>query len=152
VNRTPLQATESQMQATLIAWCRAQRDGRRFAIHCPNEGKRSPRRGAQLKIEGMTPGVSDVFIPMAVAGWHGYWLELKAHGKKPSTSQIQFLADMDGQGYATGWTDNLDAAMSMLTAYATGRLIRPNWVHYEAPASLDSSILNKTSTSVMSRR
>jgi hypothetical protein len=127
------------MQTTLIAWCRAQHDGRRLAIHVPNEAKRSVVMGARLKREGMRKGVADIFIPMAVAGWHGYWLELKAHGKKPTTEQFQFLADMDAQGYATGWTDDLDAAMAMVTAYATGRLIRPNWVHYEAPACVEIS-------------
>jgi hypothetical protein len=122
------------MQCAVIAWCLLQRDGRRHAIHIPNEGKRSPRRGAQLKREGMRPGVSDIFIPMAVAGWHGLWLELKASGKSPTPEQVTFLADMADQGYATGWTDSIDGALAIITAYATGRMIRPNWVHYEAPA------------------
>jgi hypothetical protein len=122
------------MQCTVIAWCRTQRDGRRLAIHIPNEGKRSVVMGARLKREGMKPGVSDIFIPMAVGGWHGLWLELKARDKKPTPSQYQFLSDMDAQGFATGWTDDVDSAIAIITAYATGRMVRPNWVHYEAPA------------------
>jgi hypothetical protein len=126
------------MQCTLIAWCRAQRSALRLAIHIANEGKRSPRGGAQLKREGMRSGVVDIFVPMAVAGWHGYWLELKAPGKKPTPNQFAFLDDMALQGYATGWTDNLDVAMKLLADYAAGRLIRPNWVHYEAPAAVSA--------------
>lgn len=128
--------TEAQMQATIIAWCRAQHDGRRHAIHIPNEGKRSPRRGAQLKKEGLLPGASDIFIPMARAGWHGLWYELKSHGKEPTAEQYDFLDAMALQGYATGWSDNLDVAMAAINRYADGLWLRPDWVHYEAPAQV----------------
>lgn len=125
-----LHPTESQMQVAVIAWCRLQRNGLELAIHIPNEGKRSGRRGAQLKREGMTPGVSDIFVPLALAGWHGVWLELKAHGKKPTAAQYQFLTDMSSQGYMATWTDDQDAAIRVLTRYAAGQMLRPNWVHY----------------------
>jgi hypothetical protein len=33
------------------------------AVHIANEGKRSPRRGAQMKLEGLNKGACDIFIP-----------------------------------------------------------------------------------------
>jgi hypothetical protein len=126
------------MQAAVIAWCRSRKDGRRYAIHIPNEGKRSPRLGAQLKKEGMLPGVSDIFIPMARGGWYGLWFELKSRGKKPTGEQYDFLAAMAAQGYATGWTDDLDTAISEINRYADGRWLRPDWVHYESPARVSA--------------
>lgn len=130
VPRGTLHPTESQMQVAVIAWCRLQRNGLEQAIHIPNEGKRSPRRGAQLKREGMKPGVLDIFIPLAKGGWHGMWLELKSHGKKPTADQSRFLTGMIAQGYLAAWTDSQDVALRMLADYAAGRTVRPNWVHY----------------------
>lgn len=33
------------------------------AVHIANEGKRSARRGAQMKLEGLNKGACDIFIP-----------------------------------------------------------------------------------------
>lgn len=41
-------------------------------MHCPNEGKRSKRTGAQLKRQGMKPGFPDVLIFKVAAGADDY--------------------------------------------------------------------------------
>lgn len=87
-----------------------------------------------MKREGMLPGASDILIPMARGGFHGLWVELKAHGKHPTDKQYKFLAAMRDEGYDTFWTDDLDMAMRHISHYADGLRRRPDWVHYEAPA------------------
>lgn len=132
--RRPLRPTEAQMQTTLMTWLRAQHDGRRWSIHIPNEGKRSRVAGSVLKKQGLLPGASDILVPIARGGFHGLWFELKAYGKSPTDAQLTFLHAMSEQGYATGWSDDLDSSMYFINRYADGLLLRPNWVHYEAPA------------------
>lgn len=68
-----------------------------FAI--PNGGKRSAASGRWLKDEGMTAGVSDLFLALPVGGYHGMFIEMKIHPNKPTPSQIEFQQAMQKRGY-----------------------------------------------------
>lgn len=52
----------------------------------PNGGKRGNDKrsamiaGANMKAEGQKPGVSDLFLPVAAHGYHGFYIEMKAPG------------------------------------------------------------------------
>lgn len=129
-------ASEDDVQIAFIDYCRRQRDERRLTLHIPNEAKRSEFGHARMVRKGLIPGAADNFIPAARGGWNGLWLELKAKGKKPTRAQIAFGVDMNAAGYAWAWADSIDLAMSITERYMAGRLLRPNWVHYEAPAQV----------------
>lgn len=63
--------TEHEEQREFVAWFRRQYEGVRiFAI--PNGGSRSQREGGRLKLEGVSAGVPDLYIP----AWHT-WVEMK---------------------------------------------------------------------------
>lgn len=63
--------TEHEEQREFVAWFRRQYpDVRIFAI--PNGGSRSQREGGRLKLEGVSAGVPDLYIP----AWRA-WLEMK---------------------------------------------------------------------------
>lgn len=63
--------TEHEEQRELVAWFRRQYEGVRiFAI--PNGGSRSQREGGRLKMEGVSAGVPDLYIP----AWRT-WVEMK---------------------------------------------------------------------------
>lgn len=63
--------TEHEEQREFVAWFRRQYpDVRIFAI--PNGGARSQREGGRLKLEGVSPGVPDLYIPQ----WK-FWIEMK---------------------------------------------------------------------------
>lgn len=63
--------TEHEEQRKFVAWFRRQYAGVRiFAI--PNGGARSQREGGRLKLEGVSAGVPDLYIP----AWRT-WIEMK---------------------------------------------------------------------------
>ena len=65
--------------------------------HCPNEGKRSPQRGAFLKRQGLKKGVPDIliFTEPRVA------IELKVGSRKLTPTQSQWLLELEQQGWHT---------------------------------------------------
>lgn len=66
-------------------------------------------RGAQLKAEGVKPGVPDIFLPYPIALWHGLYIEMKKPDQKPvrsgkggvSDEQLEFRRWALSQNY--GW-------------------------------------------------
>ena len=90
--RTDPIPSEHLEQALFVQWFRRTfHDVRIFAI--PNGGSRSRSQGAKLKVEGVSAGVPDLFIP------HGMiWVEMKrAKGGSVSAEQKSwhdYLADI----------------------------------------------------------
>lgn len=126
--------SEAQIQVAVVDWCLLQHHGAQDVIHIPNEGKRSVVTGVRLKKQGLRPGVADLLVPCARGGWIGAWVELKAHGKKPTADQAAFLARMAKLGHATAWFDNVNETIQWLDDYCAERYFRPNFVHYMAEA------------------
>ncbi len=74
-------ATEHEEQCDYVRWHRQEFSGVRiFAI--PNGEKRSKRDGLRLKVEGVSPGVPDLFVP----DWTT-WIEMKVKGGHVSREQ-----------------------------------------------------------------
>ena len=104
----------------LVAWFRKQYPQLwRNLIHIPNEGRRSIWEGAKLKQMGLIPGCSDLFLAVPTFNHGGFWIELKAPGKQPTKSQLEFLLDMKGNGYRAEWYDNWEMAALDIRAYLT---------------------------------
>jgi len=85
--------SEHEEQALLVQWFRRTfPDVRIFAI--PNGGSRSRSQGAKLKVEGVSAGVPDLFIPSGCV-----WVEMKrAKGGSVSTEQKDWHAYLRGLG------------------------------------------------------
>lgn len=86
-----------------------------FAI--PNGGYRSWRQGAQLKREGVRPGVPDLHLAEVRGEYHGLWLELKQPGNRPTDDQIKFLHDLRKRRYAAVWCDSAEDALHAIERY-----------------------------------
>lgn len=86
-NRIP---TEHEEQRELVRWFRQTWPGVRiFAI--PNGGARSPATAGRLKVEGVSSGVPDLFIP----AW-GLWVEMKrSKGGSLSAEQKDWIAYLE---------------------------------------------------------
>lgn len=76
-----------------------------FWLHPPNEAKRSPWLGAQMKRLGLKAGAPDVIILQSIPkmpGKRGAMIELKrAVGGRVSKSQDDFLERAETEGWAT---------------------------------------------------
>jgi hypothetical protein len=60
------------------------------------------------------PGASDLLI------WHrgnAFALELKGPGRRLSEAQLEFHARFNEAGGHTAWTDSIDGALNVLTAW-----------------------------------
>ena len=102
-----------------------------FAI--PNGGDRSPIVAGRLKAEGVKPGVSDLFLPVAKGAYHGLFLELKVPIRKStknggmSDKQVEFCNDVSLQGYACFCVWGWEHAFRVLTNYLNlGPYQQPN--------------------------
>jgi hypothetical protein len=106
--------TEHGEQVALFAWAAGEvASGRvpelRWMFAVPNGGSRgSDKRsamiaGANMKSEGVKPGVADVFLPVARHGLHGLFIEMKKRdgGDGGSKVQREFGEAMRDAGY--GW-------------------------------------------------
>ena len=78
--------SEHVEQREFVSWFRKSYPGVRiFAI--PNGGKRSIAQAARLKVEGVSEGVPDLFIPK-----FALWIELKkSKVGRPSKAQLDWI-------------------------------------------------------------
>lgn len=79
-----------------------------------NEGKRSPRLGHEMKMQGLRTGAADLLI---CRDGQAFFLELKKKGEKPRKSQIAFAADCLIAGCDYAVADGIDDALKLLTAW-----------------------------------
>jgi len=97
--------TESQEQIDFVQWCKRQRKThpeflKLFAI--PNGGARHIAVASKLKLEGVEPGVPDLFLAVARRGLHGLFIEMKRlKGGVLSKDQIKWKGYVQKEGY--GW-------------------------------------------------
>ena len=86
-----------------------------FAV--PNGASTGPIGKNSLKREGLRPGVCDLFLPCARGGFHGMFIEMKAHSGKLSENQEQFIAAVEKQGYYTAVCWGAQEAINQLEYY-----------------------------------
>tara|TARA_R110000751_G_scaffold125897_1_gene227637 strand:- start:47 stop:421 length:375 start_codon:yes stop_codon:yes gene_type:complete len=86
--------TEHEEQREFVQWFRRTYAGVRiFAI--PNGGGRSRSQGAKLKMEGVSPGVPDLFVPELLL-----WIEMKREkGGSLSAEQKDWLKYLETIGH-----------------------------------------------------
>ena len=117
-SRIPI-PSENQEQRALVKWLSYHPIVREFFCKNNNEGKRTEAQGWNLKLMGLRPGVSDLFIyyPNKSRSLAGLWLEVKRNKKySPSErktdtwiAQEKFIESVKSVGFAGefcyGWID-----------------------------------------------
>lgn len=109
---------EHQIAAELMKW--AGYNVRRYPClellhHVANEGKRDARKTAR---EGLLAGLPDYHLPVPADKYCGFWLELKAKGKRPTKKQDKVMATLKRWGNFVCWTDTLQHSIFYLEWYA----------------------------------
>ena len=104
--------TEHEEQREVVKWFRQTHRGVRiFAI--PNGGQRSIAAATRLKIEGVSAGVPDLFIP----AWR-LWIEMKRiKGGVISAEQKDWLKYLEEVGYCAKVCKGADDAKAKITAF-----------------------------------
>lgn len=116
---------EDSEQAAVIQWAalnQTRHPALKWLHHIPNGGKRNPTEAARLKMQGVKAGVSDLFLPAAVGGYHGFYLEMKYGENKPTERQLEFMQDMNAQGYCCRVAYGAEQAVLYLQQYLAGTI------------------------------
>lgn len=91
-----------------------------------NEGKRTDSQTWNLKLMGLRPGVSDLFIAYPTKTYHGLWLEVKRNMHYPPSAmksatwiaQEEWINSMLSVGYEAkrcyGWEDGKEVVEKYL--------------------------------------
>ncbi len=112
---------ESDHQMALVKWARMHpKIGRMGLIKQTNEGRSSVIAGARMNAMGRVAGTVDLFLAIPNRQYHGFWIEMKAPGKKPTQEQLEFLSKMLERGYQADWYDNWEKAKEDIEDYLNG--------------------------------
>lgn len=110
---------EHNAQRLLVAWFRDRYPHLApvfFAI--PNGGKRGKVTAAQLRDEGVLPGIPDLLLCVPNAGGaHGLFLELKTARGSVSAAQRAAHSALEAQGYTVAVARGYEAAKAAITEY-----------------------------------
>lgn len=117
--RRPIQH-EAYEQEAIFRWAQFIRS--RFPeidllYHIPNGGSRNRLEAANLKLQGVKPGVPDLCLPVARGGFHGLYIEMKAGKNTTSENQDRWLAALSKQGYLTSVCYGWQEAAELLEKY-----------------------------------
>jgi len=85
--------------------------------HIPNGGSRNKIEAANLKRQGVKAGVPDLCFPVALRGYHGLYIEMKAGKNKTTDNQDEWIALLRGNGYCVHVCYGFDEARSVIDWY-----------------------------------
>jgi len=112
---------EDAEQAVVFSWAEYY-PTLRWMHHIPNGGYRKPAEAARLKKQGVKPGVSDIFLPLAMGRFHGLYIEMKRRkkdgGSRGSSDQRAFAQAMIMQDFKCVICYGADEAIAVIKEYA----------------------------------
>lgn len=119
-----MSAPEYQEQRALFEICamlKGQYPEVALLFHIPNGGRRDAGEAANLKKQGVKPGVPDLFLPVARGGYHGLFIEMKRRdGGRLTDYQKRWLHLLERQGYAAVVCHGAQQAAAVITKYLKG--------------------------------
>jgi hypothetical protein len=112
--------SEHDIQSMIFLWSKYQSKkypGISYMFAIPNGGFRHIATAKNLKMEGVKPGVPDIFLPVPRAGYGGLFLEVKAKGGRASDYQKIWLEILTAQGYRCRLVRGFDEAIAAIEEY-----------------------------------
>ena len=147
-----MRESEDQAQRSVFEWASWQQNRYpqlKAMYHAANEGKRSSRTGAELKRQGMKPGVSDICLPYASGGYNNLYVELKVGNNKASDKQMQFIDSINEIGGRAVVVYGSEAAIEVITAYLDGTIDQLDIVSDTYPAEKAKSPIGSTKSGLL---
>lgn len=106
--------SEAQEQSAVVEYC----DVKGIPVyHIPNGGRRDKREAANLKRQGVKPGVPDLCVPVARGPYHSLYIEMKAAGGKPTETQVEWLCRLRGEGMCAYVCYGAENAIALIDRY-----------------------------------
>jgi hypothetical protein len=117
--------SENQEQKALVTWLSYHPIVRDFFCKNNNEGKRTVAQGHNLKLMGLRPGVSDLFIYYPTTTYHGLFLEVKRNKKYTKSERLtdtwiaqeKFIETVKSVGYQGHWCYGWEDGKKIIEAY-----------------------------------
>ena len=113
--------SEAQEQKIIFEWAEWNKNKYpelEMLMHTVNEGKRSPRVGAELKRLGMKRGFPDISLLVPNKKYHGLFIELKADKTKRLTKeQKEWLEKLNKYGYKAIRGNGSEEAIQVIKDY-----------------------------------
>ena len=105
---------EAIEQIKVIQYC----DLRKLPVyHVPNGGSRNKLEAANLKRQGVRAGVPDLCFPVALRGYHGMYIEMKAGKNTITDAQGEWLELLSRNGYYTAVCYGFENARRVIDWY-----------------------------------
>jgi len=104
---------EDRLQNSVMNYIKMQYPGA-FAIHVPNEGKRSPFERYKFKYLGGVAGIPDILVFASKSKYSGLALELKVGYNKPTENQFNCLERLKNASWDAHWCNSFDAAKEII--------------------------------------
>lgn len=88
-------------------------------IHASQNGASasSPAAAALRKRQGQKKGIPDIFVPIAVNGCHGLFIEMKVNSNKLTPEQNEFFNFVFSNGYIVGLAYSANQALAYIEQY-----------------------------------
>lgn len=89
-----------------------------YLYHIRNGGSiKSAREGLKFKRMGVRKGVPDLFLSLPTNEYHGFYIELKKKGGKPSEEQLEKGYRYMELGYKFAIIDDIESFISEIDLY-----------------------------------
>lgn len=131
--RKPPPPLEHEEQVAVVQWARRHQHVRPCLglLHASLNGAKLPYRtkivrGKKVRIcpeakrqkdAGLLNDIPDLYLPHAMGGYHGLYIEMKRVGEKPRESQREMHDRLRAEGYRVEWCAGADAAIEVLRGY-----------------------------------
>lgn len=124
--------TEAQHQSAVIAWANHPATLKKYPemarlFHVPNGGSRNKLEAHNLKLQGVKPGVPDLFLPASRGGFHGLFIEMKSENGRLSEYQKDWVSYLSGARYIAKVAYGANDAIEMLKWYLNLSKERLEW-------------------------
>jgi hypothetical protein len=115
-----MKSREAEIQTCCIRWFRFQFSAlSKLLIAVPNGGSRNAREAVNLKLQGVTPGVSDLILLIPKNGFGCLCIEMKTDKGKQSEHQSSWQKEVEKHGNKYVLCRSFDEFRNEILSYIT---------------------------------